>query len=725
MINYPRWGRHGWRRWIPSWQLMSGIFLLGLGILSVTAMAVYANVEVPSPDASAKAQTTYVYYDDGKTLIGKWSSVNRTIVPLDSVPLHVRNAVLSAEDRTFFTNRGVSVTGLVRAAWKTSSGSNIQGGSTITQQYVKIVLLKDSSRTATRKAKEFVIALKINREKSKEQILGDYLNAIYFGRGAYGVDAAARVYFGVPASKLTPSQGAFLAGIIRGPGLYEPTDPQGLARAKDRWAYVADGMVTIQAISSEERAKMAFPTKFAPYQVKTTAGGESSQDLYLLQMVRDEVVKKRNLMDQKELETAGYKIVTTFNKNAIELAVKAVGDKLGSRKKWPSGTQAALVAIDPRTGAVKAIYGGDGKRYQNAVYQDIVQAGSTFKVFTLLAALEGDPGAATSDPAWGGGDGTSYRGAPLSLYSRFDGKSPQVIDGQKVRNFDDEQYGQVSLLTATEHSINTAYVLLNHQIGPERTMNAAGKAGVPKDLLHANLVNVLGTDYPHPIDMASAYATIAARGVYHKPFVVQKLINSSGGQTCCTTAAGEERFDSDVTDNATYAMRRVVTSGTGSYASRLYQEAAGKTGTSEESKSAWFVGFTKQLSTAVALYRVGPKGESLPLEGFRGYRSSQMTGGGLPVRVWTQFMSQVLKGQPDLGLPDMVESGETYDPAPRTSSSDETEPDSSVSVSDKSSRPDTGASDPLDTPTGGTLDPSDDATEPTPTRSRPDTSMSP
>ncbi|HET9657127.1 MAG TPA: transglycosylase domain-containing protein [Kineosporiaceae bacterium] len=678
LIDYPRWGRRGWKRWIPSWWQVTTLFLLGVGGLAVAAMVVYASVPVPNPDDASKDQTTSVYYDDGKTLIGTFSTVNRTNVELTAIPKTVRDCVLSAEDRTFYTNKGVSVTGLLRAAWSNSSGGSLQGGSTITQQYVKIVLLKDSSRTASRKVKEFVIALKIARDQPKDEILQHYLNAIFFGRNAYGIDAAAHAYFDTTAAKLTPSQGAFLAGIINGPNLYEPTDPTALARAKTRWTYVADGLVTMGSITPEQRAQMAFPTAFAPKRKASTATGVDPQNVYLMNMVKAELTGNHTYTE-RQIDTGGLKITTTFNQKAIGQAIAAVHTKLGDRTKWPDGTQVALATIDPATGAVRAIYGGDGNRDSNGASQDIVQAGSTFKPFTLIAALEGARAGAGGDPTAQpstepNSGGTFSRGTPLSLRSRFDSMSPMKVQGTTFKNFGGEEFGMTDLVFATQHSLNTVYAQLNAQVGPEHTVDVATRAGVPaktKDLI-PNLANVLGTAAPHPIDMASAYATIAAQGVHHKWYVVAEVLEPNGAKY---TAApkGESRFSPEVMADATFAMQSVVRGGTGAYAAGLGRPAAGKTGTSDSSKSAWFVGFTPQASTAVAMYRIGVGGAQEELKGFQGFSDKNMTGGALPVRVWTEFMSQYLKGQPVKQFPPPVYGGQEQNGVPTTSTATTTE----------------------------------------------------
>jgi membrane peptidoglycan carboxypeptidase len=382
-----------------------------------------------------------------------------------------------------------------------------------------------------------------------------------------------------------------------------------------------------------------------------------------------------------------------------------VNEKLGPRTKakkkkgWPEGTQAALVSIDPNTGAVKAIYGGDGRtRFANAVTGDTAQAGSTFKPFTLVAALEGarrgaDP--TTSPPSLNeaDNDGTLPDGTPLSLRSRFDGSSPQTFAGleKPVRNSSGHNYGKIDLIKATQDSVNTVFVGLNVQVGSKNTKDVAVRAGVPEKTVTTGNNNVLGVDSPHPIDMASAYATFAAQGIYHKPHVVTQVRTPANGVICCKTPDAESRFDKGVIADATYAMQQVIRRGTGTYGRNLDRPAAGKTGTTDDNVSAWFVGFTPQLSTAVAMYRIDPKPphSPVPLKGFQGVSDSGMVGGSLPLRVWTEFMSLALDGKPVKDLPDPVWGGEDQNPTPTTSS---------PSAADTQARPSTLPTEPTWTP---------------------------
>ena len=260
LIDYPRWGRQGLTRWLPSWKLIAG--LTGLGMLGMMAavFAAYSATTLPTPAALANAQTTVIYFSDGKTPIGQLASQNRQSVPLARVPKHVQDAVLAAEDHTFWTNSGVDPMSIGRAVWSNLRGNSLQGGSTISQQYVKNVY-DQRDRSIKRKAKEIFLAVKINRKLSKDQILEQYLNTIYLGRGAYGFQAAAHAYFGqsTDVNELTVSQGAFLAGIINAPSAADPRVPAEKERAVRRWGVVLDAMVAENWLDPKTRASLTFP----------------------------------------------------------------------------------------------------------------------------------------------------------------------------------------------------------------------------------------------------------------------------------------------------------------------------------------------------------------------------------------------------------------------------------------------------------------------------------
>ncbi len=603
---------------------LGGLFVAGV-VLGVAGFATaYALVDVPDPNELADAQTSTVYYSDGTTPIGTFAEVNRQDVDIEQVPEVVQHAVLAAEDRSFYENRGVSPSGIVRALWSNVSDGTQQGGSTITQQYVKNYYLS-SEQTYTRKLKEFFIALKIDQQQTKAETLEDYLNTVYFGRAAYGIQAAAQAYFGVDVEQLNASQGALLAAVLKAPSNYDPhNDAEAAAQRVD---YVLDGMVEEGWITAEERAAAGLPETVEDTDDNELAGPEG----YLLDTVKRELTGSTVGLTEEEVERGGLSIVTTFDAQAQAAAVEAVQDRLPD--ELPEGFHAALSAIDPATGGVVAMYAGADylERQRNAVTQDTAQAGSTFKPFTLVAALE---------------EGTSLR-------STYSGASPITVDGWKVSNFGGSSYGRINLLTATANSVNTVYAQLNEEVGPEATRDVAIRAGYPADTAgladeDTTISNVLGTASPHPIDVTQAYATFAAQGVRTQWHTIVSVTDADGTRTYTASPAQERVFSEDVAADATYAMQQVVQQGSGRYARNLGRPAAGKTGTSSSNKSAWFAGYTPQLAASVALYQSGPNGEAQSLD----LGGGEVTGGSYPVRIWTDFMEAALEGTEEQDFPD-------------------------------------------------------------------------
>lgn len=656
LIDYPRRDKRGVRRWLPSWKLVTGVFLLGLlGAVGLFAWG-YANTEIPAADEFAEAQTTVVYYADGTTEMGRFAALNRTSVPIASLPDHVENAVIAAEDRTFYENRGVSPIAITRALWGNIRGEATQGGSTITQQYVKNYY-GDDSPTFERKIREAFIAIKIDQEKEKEEILEDYLNTIYFGRGAYGIQAAAKAYYNVDAAALSPEQAATLAGIIPNPTNWDPAvSPE---KAQDRFAYVVDGMDEMGTLAVADPDALVMPETIGT-EKRDTYGGPNG---YLLATVRSELLERSELTEQ-QIDTGGLRITTTISQPAQAAALAAMADEDAFPvEDRPETLHAALTAIDPATGGIVAMYGGPDylARPSNAATQDQAQAGSTFKPFALVAALE----------------------EGISLESRYSGRNNQTFeayvdesgDEQRVQNFGGDSYGDIDLLTATENSVNTVYVGLNEEVGPDRTQEVAVRAGLPEDTPGLNdfLSNVLGTSSPHPIDMASAYATFAARGERHTPHIVASV--TEAGQTepsYVGSTEGSRVFAEDIMDDTNYALQQVVESGSGEYASQLDRPAAGKTGTSSDNRSAWFVGYTPQLAASVALYNVEADGtpSTIPAFGGRG----EITGGSFPVRIWTTFMEAALEGADVVEFAPRADVGESNVPTPTETPSPTTTP---------------------------------------------------
>jgi membrane peptidoglycan carboxypeptidase len=634
-----------WRRFFSVKRVL--LALLGLLLLGAGAVGVaFATVSIPQPNDLAQAQASIIYYSDGKTEMARMSTVNRESVPLSQIPLSVQHALLAAEDRTFYTNNGVSPTGIGRALIVALKGGPTQGGSTITQQYVKNYFLTQN-QTLTRKAKEFIISIKIDQSEPKNTILANYLNTIYYGRGAYGIQTAAKAYFGVDASQLTVAQGALLASVIRGPSYYDPSlGASQKANAELRVKYVLDGMVSQGWLTPAARAKATFPKTIPRAKIKTagTIG-------YITNEVRNELSSTLHL-SASDIDRGGLRIVTTIDKTAQSAAVRAVNQNMPQEYSSPASADKALhvglTAIRPGDGAIVAMYGG--KDYSTDPYnsstQATMQGGSTFKVFGLLAALQ----------------------KGVSTKTRYDGYSPHYIPQfadpknnarGKVTNFGDEQFGNIDLRYALANSVNTVFAQLNADLAAPGTSatgvrNAAIAAGLPPGCpgstqgptctagLGTDMTNILGTASPHVRDMANAFATIAAQGRRATPYLISRVTSTPSATLSIKYTVHKNiqtEFDPKVTADVTEAMTHVVTEGTGTAALALNRPAAGKTGTSTKNLAVWFDGFTPQLSAAVGIYQ-GDGKKTITVNNM-----GEVTGGTYPVKIWTAFMQGALQGQ--------------------------------------------------------------------------------
>jgi membrane peptidoglycan carboxypeptidase len=585
-----------------------------------------ARTEIPTPNELATTEATVVYYAGGKYEIGRLSDANRRASDLQQIPMHVQRAVLAAEDRGFYEHGGIAPWSIARAALNNvfDSGPWTQGGSTITQQYAKNAYLTQE-RTYKRKAKEALLAFKLETLVSKDQILEDYLNIAFFGRDSYGIEAAAMAYFRKPIQDITLSEGAVLAAIMNNPGRLSPDE--NLPTLKGRWQYVLDGMRSEGWITQEERDAARFPT-IAERQAGNRLGGQNG---HLLNAVHQELLALG--IDETQIQRGGLTVVSTFSRRAQRSAERAV-ERYGPSSKT-KGVRIGLASVRPGTGEVVAMYGGRDfieDQINNATRQ-FAQAGSTFKPFALAAALESD--------------------VPLKSY--WQGDSPATIRGYELTNYNDKSYGEITLLEATRESVNTAYVAMEDAVGVDRVADAALRAGIPRKTPGMNLKNldltfVLGTASPSAVDMANAYATFAARGERARTTFIRKVVDANGEVLYKFEPSTKEAFAPEVADSVTYALTEVVNNGTGATARGLGRPSAGKTGTTDMNKSAWYVGFTPQLSTAVFMTKENKDGVPVSLYGTGG--REMVTGGSFPAAIWTGFMKSALKNEKVLRFPD-------------------------------------------------------------------------
>ncbi|WP_051297965.1 transglycosylase domain-containing protein [Brevibacterium album] len=625
-VDYPRRGKTGWRRWAPGfrhWAVAVLLFVaLGLGAFGIG----YAVTDVPEPNAEAAGQTSTVYYSDGETEIGSFKVEDRRSVKIDGISEYMQQAAVAAEDQSFYENRGISFRGLSRAVWGVATDDYAGGGSTITQQYVKNFYLTNE-QTLDRKVREMFIALKIDQEQTKDEVLANYLNTIFLGRQSYGIEVASRNYFDKPASDLDLEESALLAAMIQRPGAADPAEnPE---EYEDRFRYVLANMADMGYISQEEADSAQLPEVREPQASNQYKG----QNGYLLSHVRDELKGPGGLTDE-QIDRGGYDIVTTFDEKKMQAAADAV-DRLPERNE---NQHVGLTSIDPKTGGIVAMYGGEDylERSLNSATQERSQAGSTFKAFTLVAGLEN--GYRLND-YFTGQSGTTFR--------------PEGGGSWAPRNFGGASYGTVSLLRATQSSINSAYAQLNIEVGPEKTVDVATRAGLPENPpdnpipgygLETNAANVLGTASPTTEELANAFSTFASNGIRHTPHAVETVTDPDDVVVYEPDTEGEREFDENVMAETSYALRNVVTGGSASYANNLGRPAAGKTGTSQQSQSAWFAGYTPNLATAVSIFGADENGSPMDI-GVYGGRGS-ITGGSFPTQAWTHYMIDAMEDMP-------------------------------------------------------------------------------
>ncbi|MEU6286235.1 transglycosylase domain-containing protein [Streptomyces sp. NPDC046988] len=641
-------GKSGIRR-LFTWKKIVGTFF-GLCLLGMGAFIVlYMVIDIPEGNPEADLQSNVYKYSDG-SVMARTGERNREIVDLAKVPKDVQRSFVAAENKTFYKDAGVDLKGTTRGVLNTLSGKGAQGGSTITQQYVKNYYLSQE-QTVSRKLKELVISLKLDREKSKDYILAGYMNTSYYGRGAYGIQAAAQAYYRVDAEDLTVEQGAYLSALLQAPNQYDwaIASETGKKLAQDRWNYVLDNMVEQKWLGASERQGMKFPV---PKEPKAAAGMEG-QTGYLVDAanytLKKQLVAQGAAEDMEQakalVDLGGYTVTLNIDKKkqaALEKSVKAkLTGKLDPKKRdVDADVQAGAASVDPKTGGVLAMYGGVDyvKHYTNNATRDDYQPASTFKPVILAAAVDQD--AETQD------------GVPITANTLYDGTSRRpVMDGdQKVGfappNEDDVDYGDIDVQEAMNKSVNSVFAQMGIDVSMTEVMKVAAELGMDTEGEQAVPAQTLGSMGASPLEMAGVYATLDNHGKKVTPQIV-KSVEHKDRTIEIPEAIGEQVISKQAADTVTSVLTGVVDDGTARTSVRENplrdgQQVAGKTGTSDDNKSAWFTGFTPGLVTSVGLFGEDPKSHAQVPMYKAGGVDYRVNGGGFPAEIWAAYTFGVM-----------------------------------------------------------------------------------
>lgn len=698
IIDYPRHDKYGWRRWMPSWKFVTGLCIAFFGSMVAAAGLGYALVSVPVVAETATAQNNVYYWSDGKQMVATGGERNRQIVNLEQIPKAMQNAVISQENKTFYQDSGIDPRGIARAVLNMATGGETQGGSTITQQYVKNAMLDDQSQTLSRKFKEMFVSIKVGTTEDKDDILEGYLNSAYYGRGAYGIQAAARAYFDKDAFKLNEGECAFLSAVLKGATYYDPAgatsiDPKATPDANRKRALTQmqdtlEKMVEYNRLDPAIRAKY---TKLPKWQNPRSNTALSGQIGYLVDLAKAYIVNnsEETGITARQLEQGGYSIYTTFDRKKVEELENAVKkvykEKIKPEERPDKDTHVQFggASVDPATGAIKAIYGGADatKHFTNNADATGAQVGSTFKPYVLAAAMkwgvrdpEGDPVQA-QDERTKVSEKSLYSGKNKLKIKEYDGSVWQNEKGEQWEqvNDGDQSYGEapdykIDLREAMRESVNSSFVQLGVDVGLDKVKSSAVDSGIlESSLAGANYPSFsLGTSSPSAIRMAGSYATFAASGDQRDPFSVKK-VTSKDGTVYTHRTKTKQAFTALVADNVTDVLKTVVEDGTGTNAQLEGREVAGKTGTTDGNKSAWFVGYTPQLSTAISMFRY-PDDETIKnrqfLEMFGTGGEKKIHGASFPSQIWADYMEDALKGQKPVPFPTPEPIGEIVNDTP-------------------------------------------------------------
>jgi penicillin-binding protein 1A len=546
-------------------------------------------------------ESSRIYSSDGK-IIAELYLERRTFVPHYQIPDHVKKAFISVEDIRFYNHPGVDLIGILRALWHDiEAGGIVEGGSTITQQLARMLFLKPD-RSIKRKIKEAALSIQIEKHYTKDEILGMYLNQAYFGTRAYGIEAAAQTYFDKSARDLNIAEAALLASLPKAPSVYSPF--KDTRKARERRTMVLKQMLNHKFITKaqyEEAEKISLPSTphFRKYDTP-----------YFIETLRQSLEAKYG----NELYTSGYKIYSTLDFRMQQIAEESVKRGISSiEKRVKSGVEAALIAIDLRTGHIKAMVGGSNfwKNQFNRATQALRQPGSAFKPFVYITAIENGM---TSEER--------INDSPIS----FKGSRPGQI--WRPKNYDGKYYGSVTLRTALAKSLNAATVRLAANIGIDNVIEMAKRLGI-KNKLQPDLPLAIGASDITLMDMVSAYSTFAS-GYRAKPILYERILNRDGIVIEETKPILEDLLSEEDVEEMKILLQAVVEEGTAQRAKELKRHVYGKTGTTNDYTDAWFIGFDDRLAVGVWVGR----DDHTPI-------GSKETGARAALPIWIEFMKKV------------------------------------------------------------------------------------
>ncbi len=612
--------------------LAIGIFLLS-GVFVASSLSSMAKLK--NPKLANQPQRSIVYGADGSA-IGSFFVQNREPVSIERVPRYLRDAIVAVEDRRFYVHHGVDIEAIIRALIQNITKRRIaEGGSTITQQYAKNAII-GNELSLTRKLKEAYIAIQLEKRYSKRQILEAYINTVYFGHGAYGVEAAAETYFGKKVQYLTLAEAALIAGLPKSPQGFSPFDNP--AEAKRRQTIVLDKMVDEGYITKAQAAQ----AKAQPLIYKSAKDEDPNGKIapYFVEYVKQELLRKYG---KEKVFGGGLRVYTTLDMRMQRAADNAIKSALNQ----DGDPTASIVAVDPKTGYVKAMVGGrDFKTLKyNLATQGRRQPGSSFKVFVLVAALE----------------------SGVSPQTQFNGSSPiqiKIPDSSEVwtvNNAEGSAYGNISIWEATVKSVNAVYAQLIMKVGPQKVVDVAKRMGIKENIEPYPAIAIGGlTTGVSPLEMASAFGTLATNGERAEPIAISRIVDSKGKVIFTAKPKRSRALDPKIAGQTTQILVDVIKRGTGRRAD-IGRPAAGKTGTAENYQDAWFVGYTPDLAAAVWMGHPEAQIEMRDVHGSPGY------GGIIPATMWGEFMKEALKDVPPHGFPPF-ESPKTEPPKDQRSS---------------------------------------------------------